>query len=70
MKETNEKKLVGHFLAGAAVFLGGMALLVVLVDPFFHYHKPWFGLKPLQTSHHFSTIHHCLLPGLQQLFLN
>lgn len=53
MKETNEKKLVGHFLAGAAVFLGGMALLVVFIDPFFHYHKPWFGLKPLQTSHQY-----------------
>lgn len=53
MKETNEKKLVVHFLAGVAVFLGGMALLVILIDPFFHYHKPWFGLKPLQTSHQY-----------------
>lgn len=35
-------------------FFGGMtiagllllALLVFLVDPFYHYHMPWFGLKP------------------------
>lgn len=53
MKRNNDKKLVWHFLIGVVVFLGGAALLVFLVDPFFHYHKPWFGLQPLQYSHQY-----------------
>lgn len=33
-----------HLCCGIIVFLGAAALLVFLVDPFFHYHEPWFGL--------------------------
>lgn len=55
MRERTSKKLVWHFIAGCAVFLGAVALLVYFVDPFFHYHKPWFGLKPLQYSHQYQA---------------
>lgn len=27
------------------LLLSGVALIVFLIDPFFHYHKPWFGLQ-------------------------
>ena len=38
------KRNLIHLCCGIAVFLGVAALLVFLVDPFFHYHAPWFGL--------------------------
>ena len=38
------KKNLIHLCCGVIVFLGAAVLLVFLVDPFFHYHKPWFGL--------------------------
>lgn len=55
MKQTTDKKLFFHFLAGMVTFLGGAALLVFLMDPFFHYHKPWFGLEPVQFSHQYQV---------------
>ena len=30
------------------LLLGGTAAVVFLVDPFFHYHAPWFGLKAVE----------------------
>lgn len=50
MKENECKKLVMHFFAGAVILLGAFALIVFLFDPFFHYHKPWFGLAAVQDS--------------------
>ncbi len=32
-------------VAGMGILAAG--LLVLLLDPFFHYHMPWFGLKPV-----------------------
>lgn len=32
-------------VAGMGILAAG--LLVLLIDPFFHYHMPWFGLKPV-----------------------
>ena len=33
-------------LAGTAAALAAICMLTVyLLDPFYHYHKPWFGLK-------------------------
>ena len=33
-------------LAGTAAALAALCMLTVyLLDPFYHYHKPWFGLK-------------------------
>lgn len=43
----NAKRYITVF----AVFTGGglllAALLVYLIDPFFHYHMPWFGMEPV-----------------------
>lgn len=50
MGERESKKLVLCFFICAAIFLGGAALIVYLVDPFFHYHKPWFGLEAVQNE--------------------
>lgn len=50
MRENKSKKMVLCFLICAAIFLGGAALIVYLVDPFFHYHEPWFGLKAVQNE--------------------
>lgn len=30
------------------IFSFGVISIVVLIDPFFHYHKPWFGLSAIQ----------------------
>ena len=40
-----------RYITVFAVFAGGglllAALLVYLIDPFFHYHMPWFGMEPV-----------------------
>lgn len=38
------------FLMTACVLLACCALLVYAVDPYFHYHAPWFGLSAVQTE--------------------
>lgn len=43
MNEMECKKMVLHFFRGAMIFLGIAALAVFVLDPFFHFHKPWFG---------------------------
>lgn len=42
------KKRLLHLCLAVLVFLGGAALTVYLVDPFFHYHEPWFGLAAVE----------------------
>lgn len=48
MEEMECKKMVLHFLKGAMIILGIAALVVFVFDPFFHFHKPWFGLVEAQ----------------------
>lgn len=48
MHDTECKKLLFHFLLGVGIFLFLSAMIVYLVDPFFHYHGPWFGLDAVQ----------------------
>lgn len=43
MNESECRKKVLLFLTGVFLFLGTSAILVYVFDPFFHYHKPWFG---------------------------
>lgn len=38
------------FLVTVGVLLACCALLVAAVDPYFHYHAPWFGLSAVQTE--------------------
>ena len=54
-KRNTSKELIWKF--GVYVFgmLGICALIVFLVDPFFHYHKPWFGLQAVQTTYQYQT---------------
>lgn len=33
-----------------------IAAVVILIDPFFHYHKPWFGLKAVLTDKEYQCI--------------
>ncbi len=48
-KKRNQHFAAGQFLKGLAAAAAGLAavcmLTVYLLDPFYHYHKPWFGLK-------------------------
>lgn len=55
MENRTIKQLMLHFIAGTALLLGAAALIVFLVDPFFHYHKPWFGLSAVQVSHQYQV---------------
>ncbi|MBR1470311.1 MAG: hypothetical protein IJ600_01555 [Lachnospiraceae bacterium] len=55
MEGKNAKKYVIHLLAAVAVILLAAMLAVILVDPFFHYHKPWFGLQPVQSKKEFQV---------------
>lgn len=36
------KRFIGLVLAGMVL----VGLFVYLIDPFYHYHKPWFGMEP------------------------
>lgn len=55
MNEEQYKKTAIRFLTGIAVLLALAAILVFLVDPFFHYHGLWFGLKPVQSKDEFQV---------------
>ena len=44
------------FALTCAVLLGFCALLVFLLDPFFHYHRPWFGLAAVQTEKEYQVV--------------
>lgn len=58
---TSRKKLI-CLLCAIVLFLGGAALLVFLVDPFFHYHEPWFGLKAVEDEKEYQ------IPGILKNF--
>lgn len=36
--------------------MGVIAAVVIMIDPFFHYHKPWFGLKEVLTDKEYQCI--------------
>lgn len=57
----SQKKML-HLLCGIVLFLGGTALSVYLVDPFFHYHEPWFGLKAVEDEKEYQV------PGILKNF--
>ena len=54
------ENLSGHFIKcffQRIFFLMLMiGAVVVLIDPFFHYHKPWFGLKAVLTNKEYQCI--------------
>ncbi len=58
----NSQKRMLYLLLGVVLFLGGVALIVYLVDPFFHYHAPWFGLKAVEDEKEYQV------PGILKNF--
>ena len=48
MEAKKQKIRLALFLLVVLLLLGGTAAVVFLVDPFFHYHAPWFGLKAVE----------------------
>ena len=53
MKPEKFIKLTIAYTAAALVLI---AALVVIIDPFTRYHKPWFGLAPVETDERTSAI--------------
>ena len=49
------KKYFAHFARTTAILLVCCILTVGLIDPFFHYHRPKFGLAPVQTDKEYQT---------------
>lgn len=57
----SQKRML-YLLLDVVLFLGGAALLVYLIDPFFHYHEPWFGLKAVEDEKEYQV------PGILENF--
>ena len=49
------KSLLKSFLLYVIFFLGVAAFLVFVTDPFFHYHAPWLGIAPVQSTYQYQT---------------
>lgn len=57
--ETHSKpynNFIKNFFTRSVLFLLLIGIFVVLADPFFHYHKPWFGLKAVLTDKEYQCI--------------
>ena len=51
-----EQKFIRSFLKRILLLMTVIALIVIAFDPFFHYHKPWFGLKAVLTDKEYQCI--------------
>ncbi len=47
---------VKHFFRRVLFLMIFIGFIVILMDPFFHYHKPWFGLKAVLTDKEYQCI--------------
>lgn len=56
------QKFIRRTLIGALSLLLCWAMAIVLVDPFFHYHAPWFGMEPLVNDERYQN------PGVAEHF--
>ena len=52
----NRKEFLKSILLITAALLVLVAVTVYVLDPFFHYHKPWFGLKAVLTDKEYQCI--------------
>ena len=43
----SSKRYISIFSTVVGTGLMLVILLIILIDPFFHYHMPWFGLEPV-----------------------
>jgi len=51
-----EKKFIKHFLIQVSILLALAALLVIVIDPFFHYHAPISPLKAVVTKAEYQCV--------------
>lgn len=51
-----EQTFVKLFFKRILIIMCIIAAFVILIDPFFHYHKPWFGLKAVLTDKEYQCI--------------
>lgn len=51
-----EQTFVKAFFKRIFLIMAAIAAVVILIDPFFHYHRPWFGLKAVLTDKEYQCI--------------
>lgn len=56
MKTISYKKFTISILAICLFFIIIWAAIVYLVDPFYHYHAPYFGLQPIANKQEYQTL--------------
>ena len=56
LQEHAARKFVKCFFRRILFLMVIIGAVVVLIDPFFHYHKPWFGLKAVLTDKEYQCI--------------
>lgn len=54
--QNNSKKFIIKLLAATLICLLLIAFVVFLFDPFYHYHKPWFGLKAVLSDKEYQCV--------------
>ncbi len=54
--EASPARFLGALAAAAGLCAGLCALTVFLLDPFYHYHKPWFGLKAVLNEKEYQVV--------------
>lgn len=52
----DDYKFIKRFSIGTVSMLLLIGLIVFLIDPFFHFHKPWFGLKAVLNDKEYQCI--------------
>ncbi len=55
-KSSNDLNFIKRFAIAVLVVIILTGLLVFLIDPFYHYHKPWFGLKAVLNDKEYQCI--------------
>ena len=56
MEDNKEIKFLKRFGISVITVIILIGVMVFLVDPFFHYHKPWFGLKAVLNDKEYQCI--------------
>lgn len=54
--QITSQKFIKSFIKRILILMLLIGAVVVLIDPFFHYHKPWFGLKAVLTDKEYQCI--------------
>ena len=56
LSNSKPHNFIRRFVIGVIVLLAAIALIVICIDPFFHYHEPWFGLKAVLTDKEYQCV--------------